>query len=174
MNKRTKGCLWIALGVACLVIMVGVAVVGGLGYILYQQVSMKTAVVAPADAEKEFASIRAKFAGQRPHFRRETGGDGEGRFTIDRPSGSVPTQSLTSIHVVEFNPRERRLVQFTIPFWLVRLAPEGKIRVQGDNDVFKDLNGSGHFSPRDLEALGPGLLLDETDSDGSSVIAWTD
>jgi len=39
MEKRTKGCLWIALGVAIVAVMVGVALVAGAGFWVYQTVA---------------------------------------------------------------------------------------------------------------------------------------
>jgi len=172
MNKRTKGCLWIALGVVCLVVMVGAAVIGGLAYVAYQQFAIKQSVAAPADASRELDELRARFHDP-PHLQFSWKPDGRPDVKITRPAAAV-TATLTSMHVTAFDPRERHLVRVTVPFWLVRLAPQGHMRVNG-TEILEDLDTpTGRLTPADIESLGPGLLLDDTRPDGTRVIIWTE
>src|SRR5262249_10652900 len=87
---------------------------------------------------------------------------------------SPSTLSLTAMHVAAFDPKERHLVRVTVPFWLIRLAPEGKFRVNGA-EVLNDVDTpSGHLPPADIESLGPGLLVDDQRPDGTRVLIWTE
>ncbi len=61
MDKRTKGCLWIGLGVAIVGAMVCVALVAGLGYWAYSSFAPDARFVDHATAETELAEIRARF-----------------------------------------------------------------------------------------------------------------
>lgn len=175
MQKRTKGCLWIALGVACFLVMVGVALVGGLGYVIYQQFSVSSHFVPREDAAKELDKVRARFAGQAPKLTVIETPDGKPDVKISPPATPSKVE-LTSLHVAAFDAKAGKLVNVAIPFWLVRLAPEGGSHVQVDGEeVLNHLaTPSGRLTARDIEALGPGLLLDETRPDGSRFILWTD
>ena len=171
MNKRTKGFLWIALGVVCLVVMVGAAVIGGLAYVAYQQFALKQSVVEPADAAQQLDQLRAQFhAPARLQFAWKP--DGPPDVTIQRPPTNS-TASLTSLHVAAFDPHERHLVRVTMPFWLVRVA-FGKMRIAGAEILNHLDTPSGRLTPADIEAFGPGLLVDDKRQDGTQVLIWTD
>jgi len=173
MQKRTKGCLWIALGVACFLIMVGVAVIGGLGYVIYQQFGVNAKVVKQEDAARELDAIRGQFAGQTPKLTITETTDGRPDVKIARPAASPV--ALTSLHVAAYDPSKYKLVQVTIPFWLLRMAPDGgKFRVNGEEVLNHLSTPSGKLTVKDIEALGPGLLLDDTRPDGTRVIIWSE
>jgi heme A synthase len=61
LDKRKRGFLWIALGLVCLVVMVGAVVAGGLAYVVYQQFALKQTVVEPTDAAQALDRLRAQF-----------------------------------------------------------------------------------------------------------------
>jgi hypothetical protein len=172
MDKRKKGCLWIALGVACLVVMVGVAVVGGLAYVFYQQFALKQSVVEPKDAATEIDALRARFHDP-PRILLTWKPDGHPDVTLRKPP-TPSTVSLTAMHVTAFDPKERHLVRVTVPFWLLRLAPEGKMHVNGA-EVLNHLDTpTGRLTPADIESLGPGLLVDDTQPNGTQLLIWTE
>jgi hypothetical protein len=172
MQKRTKNWLWIALGIACFLIMIAVAVIGGVGYMIYQQFSVKATFVDASDATHQLDEIRAKFAGQTPKVTFTETPDGKPDVTLARPVASPV--SLTSLHMATFDPSKNKLVQMTVPFWLLRMAPEGKMQVNGEEVLSHLSTPSGKLTAKDVEALGPGLLVDETRPDGTRVILWTD
>jgi hypothetical protein len=173
MQKRTKNWLWIALGIACFLIMVVVAVIGGVGYMIYQQFSVKTAFVQAQDANHELDQVRAQFAGQSPKLTVSATGDGNPDVKI-AASTTGPSRSLTSLHVAAFDPSAHKLVRMTIPFWLLRMAPQGKMQVNGEEVLSHLSTPSGKLTAQDIEALGPGLLVDETRPGGGRVIIWTE
>jgi hypothetical protein len=70
---------------------------------------------------------------------------------------------------VVFSPQENKLVRISLPFWLLRMSPDGTVDIKND-DV--DL-GKMRLSIDDLEAAGPGPLLLRKSGD-SRVLAWTE
>ncbi|HJY34573.1 MAG TPA: hypothetical protein VJ260_06955 [Vicinamibacterales bacterium] len=172
MDKRKKGYLWIALGVVCLVVMVGVAVVGGLAYVVYQQFALKQTVIEPADAAKELDQLRAEFHDP-PRLQFAWKSDGRPDVTLRKPQ-TPSTVSLTAMHVTAFDPKERHLVRATVPFWLLRLTPEWKMRMNGAEMMHYLNTPGGRLTPADIEALGPGLLVDDKQPDGTQVLIWTE
>src|SRR5262245_36570144 len=172
MEKRKKSWLWIALGIVCLIVMVGVAVVGGLAYVVYQQFAIKQSVVAPAAAAKQLDELRAQFHTS-PRLQLTWKDDGHPDVKYVRPE--TPSHvALTAMHVAAFDPKEKHLVRVTVPFWLIRLAPEGKMQVNGAEVLNHVDTPSGRLTPDDIEALGPGLLIDDKQPDGTQVIIWTE
>jgi hypothetical protein len=172
LDKRKKGYLWIALGVVCLVVMVGVAVVGGLAYVVYQQFALKQTVIEPADAAKELDQLRAEFHDP-PRLQFAWKSDGRPDVTLRKPQ-APSTVSLTAMHVTAFDPKERHLVRATVPFWLLRLTPEWKMRMNGAEMMHYLNTPGGRLTPADIEALGPGLLVDDKQPDGTQVLIWTE
>ena len=172
MDKRKKGYLWIALGVVCLVVMVGVAVVGGLAYVVYQQFALKQTVIEPADAAKELDQLRAEFHDP-PRLQFAWKSDGHPDVTLRKPQ-TPSTVSLTAMHVTAFDPKERHLVRATVPFWLLRLTPEWKMRMNGAEMMHYLNTPGGRLTPADIEALSPGLLVDDKQPDGTQVLIWTE
>jgi hypothetical protein len=175
MQKRTKSWLLIGCGAAIFLVMVGVAVVGGLGYVIYQQFGVNSHFVPREDATKALDTVRAQFAGQTPKLTFLENADGKPDVKIAPPPTPSKVQ-LTSLHVAAFDAKAGKLVNLTIPFWLLRLAPEGgsHVRVDGEEVLNHLSTPSGRLTARDIEALGPGLLVDETRPDGSRFILWTD
>jgi hypothetical protein len=172
LDKRKKGYLWIALGVVCLVVMVGAAVVGGLAYVVYQQFALKQTVIEPADAAKELDQLRAEFHDP-PRLQFAWKSDGHPDVTLRKPQ-TPSTVSLTAMHVTAFDPKERHLVRATVPFWLLRLTPEWKMRMNGAEMMHYLNTPGGRLTPADIEALGPGLLVDDKQPDGTQVLIWTE
>jgi hypothetical protein len=170
MDKRTKGCLGIGLAIAVVLIMVGVAVVGGGAYWLSQQFSAQSTAVPQADAAQQLDALRAKFKDQQPLIVVDEAGH-DARI---RTEGRQPTFTgeLQALHIAAYDPDEGKLVRFSMPFWLIRLAPDGKITI-GD-DALRDVKGAERLTVKELEALGPGLLIDQTRPDGSRVLVWTE
>ena len=168
MDKRTKGCLWIGLGIAIVVGMVVVALVAGAGFWAYQNFAPSTEFVEPAKADQQLEQIRARFKGQAPLIAVDPDGHGAHVRAEGRP---VFTGQLTSLHVAAYDPRAGKLVRFSVPFWLMRLGKDGQWSI-GDGA----LGGvrAEKLNVKDLEALGPGLLIDESKPNGDRVLVWTE
>lgn len=170
MDKRTKGCLGIGLAIAVVLVMVGVAVIGGGLYWLSQHFAAQTTTVLQADAAKQLDELRARFKDQQPLIAVDEGGH-DARL---RTEGRQPTFTgeLQALHIAAYDAGDGKLVRFSIPFWLIRMAPDGKISI-GD-EALKDVKGADKLTVKELEALGPGLLIDQARPDGGRVLVWTE
>jgi len=170
MDKRTKGCLLIGIGVTLLLVVVGAALIGGAGYWLYQQFSIETGEHEPVDAAREMDAVRARFGSQQP-FIAFKGDRAQVRDDVAPGTGETPAP-IESLQVMAFEADDRQLVRVTVPFWLLRLAPEG--RISASSDALRDVKGVDRLTVKQIEALGPGLLIDRQEKDGSRVLVWTE
>lgn len=166
MAGKVKTWVWIVVGVAVFCVLALVAVVGGAFFYMSRHIETKAAT--PASAAKEFDTVRAGFAGQRPLIEL----DRDGKFVranTDRPAPPrvvVPDQ----LHVLAFDPSDGRIVQFSIPFWLLRMkAGNATIDLNGNRMDLEDLRLTVH----DLERQGPTLIVDHQDTDGDRVLVWS-
>ena len=112
--------------------------------------------------------MKAQFAGQKPLVELDRHGNFV-RSNPDRPAranGRVPDQ----LYVLAFDPDDGRIVQLTIPFWLLRLKTGGgSIDFNGERMDLEDLK----LTVADLERFGPTLIVDHTSTDGNRVLVWS-
>lgn len=170
MDKRTKGCLLIGLGVTLLLVVVaGVLIVGG-GYWFVRQLNVQTDTQSPDEAAREMDAARARFANQEPFIVLD--GDRPGVRPDVEPPPAGSAKSIESLHLMAFDANDGQLVRLTIPFWVLRLAPEGKL--SSGSDALRGVKGADRLTVEQLESLGPGLLIDDREPDGSRVLLWTE
>ena len=166
-NKRT----WVSVLIAAVIVVVILAVsaVGGTAYFIYRHVH--TEFTPNESADKRFADARARFAGQRPLIELRKGSD-EPVFHRETIPATMPTEKLATLRVLAYDTRANKLVNVSIPMWLLRLAPNTFSFLQ-DNGIDFDADRV-HMTLDDLERRGPGLLLDQADRRGSQVLVWTE
>ena len=169
MEKRTKGCLWIGLGLAIAGGMVVVAVIAGAGFWAYQSFAPSAEFVDQAKADQQFEQIRARFKDQAPLIDADDDGHGAQLHAAGRPAF---TGELQSLHVAAYDPRAGKLVRFSVPFWLMRLGKDGKLTI--GEGTLDGVRGAEKLTVKDLEAFGPGLLIDESKPNGDRVLVWTE
>ena len=63
--------------------------------------------------------------------------------------------AIDNLHILVFSTRENKLVRLTLPMWLLRMSPDGKMDI---NSADVDLENV-RLSIEDLEAAGPGPLF---------------
>ena len=170
MEKRTKGCLWIGLGIAIVCVMLVVAVVAGAGYWAYSNFAPDATLLDETKAVAELDAVRARFPNQKPLIDADQDGHGGQLQTEGRPA--TFTGELHALHIAAYDKRAGKLVRFSVPFWLIRMAPDGKVSI-GD-EMLDDVRGADKLTVKQLEALGPGLLIDEHKPDGDRVLVWTE
>jgi hypothetical protein len=162
---------WILIVVAVLgfIVIVGVGVVGLVGFMVYRQSSLQYDAATPESAEKELEKIRARFAGQKP-FIEVTGEHGEIEpRVIER--GDAHPQHIDSLHLMAWDPGEEQLVRITMPFWILRLSGNRPIRFSsGDDALFRARTLK--VTASDIERHGPGLILDHREPGGHHVLIW--
>jgi hypothetical protein len=168
-NRKT----WISVLIA-VVICVGilaVAAVGGTAFFFSRHINTK--FVEPANADTEFAQARARFAGQQPLIEM-TRGDEPRLHRELVPENGAKAVPLTSLRVLAYDTDAGKLINVSVPFWLLRLAPGNK-RLSFLNDNGIDFDSERvRLTLEDLERRGPGLMLDHKDRRGAKVLIWTE
>ena len=168
-SRRT----WISILVASVIVVgvLAVAAVGGTVFFFYRHVNTK--FTRPDDAATEFTQTRARFSGQQPLIEM---GKGEQprlhRELVESARAGVPP--LTSLRVLAYDEDNEKLVNVTVPFWLLRLAPTNKkLAFFSDNGIDFD-SDRVRLTLEDIERRGPGLILDQKDRRGAQVLIWTE
>ena len=165
-NART----WRQIAIATIVLLAiaAIVIIGGATFYVYRHVR---AEVVPADAaEARIASARARFGTQQALVRIDADGDA---VVTGRENAAASHERLVTLRALAYDPDARRLVDVSIPFWLLRLAPGGRISLDADSGIKFDAERL-NLNVSALEALGPGLVLDHADGNGRKVLVWTE
>ena len=166
-NRKT----WISVLIAGVIIVgvLAVSAVGGTAYFIYRHVH--TQFTPPENADQQFAEARARFAGQQPLI--EIGKGEEAVLHRELIPKTMPAARLDTLRVLAYDTRANKLVNVSIPMWLLRMAPSNKFSFMKDNGIDFD-SDRVHITLEDVERRGPGLLLDQADRRGSQVLVWTE
>ncbi len=109
-------------------------------------------------------------AGEQALLRIDADGDAVVTGRADAGASHPPVATLRAL---AYDPGPRRLVDVSIPFWLLRLSPNGRISFDADSGIDFDAERL-NLNVSALEALGPGLVLDHADKAGMKVLIWTE
>ena len=126
---------------------------------------------SPARAQSLFEQSRERFKNVRPLIELDTDGDIV-RSRIEEARGKARgwSGSLDALHVLAWDANNEKVVQVSVPFWLLRMK-------RGPIDVFSNTAGLRradlHITVDELEALGPQLLIDHRGRHGDRVLVWT-
>jgi hypothetical protein len=162
---------WISVVIAAVIIVgvLAVSAVGGTAYFIYRHVH--TQFTPTESADRQFAEARARFAGQRPLIEMRDGD--EPLLHREEIPKTMPAAKLETMRVLAYDTRANKLVNVSIPMWLLRMAPSNKFSFMKDNGIDFD-SDRVHISLDDIERRGPGLILDQAERRGSQVLVWTE
>jgi hypothetical protein len=118
-------------------------------------------------AERQMDAVRERFSGQQPLIQLI---DGKPQY-VDRAGQASASTRLTSLHVMAFDDAEGNLVQFSLPFWILRLK-SGPIRISAYQQGWDDRGVS--FRVEDIEKHGPGIIVDVTEPNEGRVVMWAE
>jgi type II secretory pathway pseudopilin PulG len=165
MTKR-RNWPWILFGVGVVLVVLGIAAVIATTAWVQQNVTVQDS--NDVDAEREFDAVRTRFAGRPPLLELR---DGRPVYTGGKPPEAQATPTtIDRLHVLVWDPRERRLASFAMPFWLLRLK-SGPIEF---SSYASGMDGEGvNLRPEDIEKFGPGIVLDTASPSGERVLVWT-
>jgi hypothetical protein len=162
---------WRHVAVAAMVgiIIAAVAVGGSLAFLFFRHVRSEEMPVQTADAR--LAEARARFGAQPALLRIDADGDAVLAGRSDAGGAPAPVAAL---RVLAYDSGQARLTDISIPFWLLRLAPNGRISFDsGSGSIQLDAERL-HLNVAALEALGPGLVLDHVEAAGMKILIWTE
>lgn len=148
--------------------MLGMCAVAGAGiYFVTQHVS--TSKVTSSSALKQFEEARARFEGQTPLIEI----DARERVRRLRDLSAMPTASsrTTSLGVMAWNPEEERIVNLKLPLWILTMGQK-KVELGMGPDSF-DLRRLD-LDLKELERVGPLLVVDLHTVTGERILVWTE
>jgi hypothetical protein len=165
MSPSKKTWIWIIVGVLGAGVLFLVVIAGVGVYYVSQHIDTERATVA--EAGKAFDSARAPFKEQRPLIEL----DSSERPRPGRPLADIPTSTVKpkELRILIWNPEEQRIVRFSIPFWFLRFSRD-EVRVMDEGGFdFQRLK----LDFKELERIGPALVLDARGRSGERVLVWT-
>jgi hypothetical protein len=163
-SKKTW--VWILLGVVGCGVLVLFGLAGAGVYFVTHHIHATRS--SDASAVQAFETARMPFKDETPLFELD-------RFDqphATRDLSTLPTSPVkpTDLHILAWNPDERRLVRITLPFWMLRLGRRKIDIINGERNFdFGRLN----VDVDDLERIGPTLVLDLHTPSGERVLVWT-
>lgn len=165
MAPSKKTWIWIIVSVlgACVVLLM--VLVGAGVYYVSKHIDTEHASVA--DAGKAFDTARAAFKEQRPLIEL----DANERPRAGRSLTEIPTSNVRphELRILVWNPEEGRIVRLSLPFWLLRFSRDN-VNVMDDGGFdFRRLK----LDVKELERIGPALVLDARGRSGERVLVWT-
>jgi hypothetical protein len=164
-NRRT---VWqVVIAAMVIVAIAGIALVGGAAVFFFRHFQSES--VSADDADSRIAAVRSRFAGQRPLVRI----DADGNAAIAGRSDGGAHPPLVTLHALVYDDGDGELVNISIPFWLLRLAPDGRVSFDSNSGLDFDAERL-NLNVSALEAVGPGLVLDHADANGTKLIVWTE
>ena len=168
--NRTK--TWISIVIAAVIIIgiLAVAVVGGTAYFFSRHISAQ--FVPSENAEQQFAQARERFAGQQPLIEMRKGD--EPFLHKETIPATPPATKLETLRVLAYDTNAGKLVRVSIPFWLLRLAPQRNFSLVNINNGINFDSDRLHLTLEELERRGPGLILDQADRRDTHVLVWTE
>jgi hypothetical protein len=165
MAKKTSWAV-IIVGISAFVLIVGAGLVGVVGYVIYQQFAFQAKSATEMSADEEFAHIVAKFEGQKPYLIIK---DGEPVVTSE--PAAAPGKPVEALHIIVWDPDERKVIKLNMPFWLLRMTNGQPIRISSNDDPGSEAL-TLKITAHDLERRGPGLILDHREASGERVLVW--
>jgi len=157
-----KRWLWIVGGIFATLIVCCVALVGAGIYMFSRHVDARH--VSQAQADTEFAAIRARFKDQPPLL--EIKKDKVYAARLEERAGTYNGPLPTMLNVLAYDRGENKRVHLSIPLWLLHM--KGKMKLQGEDMGVERLD----LSVDDIEKAGPALLIDHADGH-ARLLVWT-
>lgn len=152
---------------ALLVFLLGVAaLIGSCAYVVRQQVQVRQSA-SIGDFEREAARVMARFEGVPALIE-----DGPSGPTVSHKALTLRGKrggSIANLKILAFSTREGKLVRLTLPIWLLRMAPDGRMDINSDEVGLDDVK----LSIADVEMAGPGPVYVRARKD-SHVLVWTE
>lgn len=161
-----KTWVWIVVGVLVSAVVVLIGVAGAGVYFVTRHI--KTERVTSVEAIRAFDSARALFSDRGPLYEIDEGESPR----LTRPFSELPSSDIKpeSVWVLAWDPNEERLVKVSLPFWMLQF---GRQKMAFANSGRRFDMERLHLDGAELERIGPALVFDYRDRDGTRVLLWT-
>lgn len=158
-----RGWVKLTIGGAVLVLLCMLILGGTAGYYVFRSMQRSSGTEQTAAAEIE--KIRTRF-GPRPPLV-EIGDPRRMDVRINR-DGTAPAAPVKTMHVVSWSAEEGEIVRLELPLWLMRFSSVNLLSKIG---VVPD---SFRLTVDDIEAYGPGVVVDYKQPESMRVLLWVD
>jgi hypothetical protein len=148
--------------------MLGMCAIAGAG-IYFVSKHVNTTRVSSSSAIKQFDDALVRFKDQKPLIEI----DSAERVRRTRDIADLPTAATraTNFIVKAWDPDEGRIVNLTIPIWILAMGRRKvDLGMGADSFDLRRLN----LDFKDLERIGPVLLIDVHTRTGERVLIWTE
>jgi hypothetical protein len=145
-------------------VFVGIGAIIAISAVVQQNMEVTDTDVSGAEAE--FEKVRQQFPDRPPLLDFK---DGQPSYAAGRPDPARPRTDLQTLHVVAWDPDDKRLAKFAIPFWLLRFKAtpiEFSSYASGLDDNHVNLR------VEEVERYGAGIILDAAMPSGERVLLW--
>ena len=162
--KKRRTWLWILLGLMAMFV-IGIIAIAALGlFFVRSHVNLKT--VTAVEAFREFDIARAPFKDAKPIF--EIDAREHPKQIKKLTELPTSTKRAENMHILIFDDDDGKLVNLSLPFWVLKM---GKQKIDFSHNEF-DLERL-QLDVKELERVGPVLLLDYQVRSGQRVLIWT-
>lgn len=158
----------IVLGVLLVLILGLGGLVGSCAYLVRRQVRVMPQS-SLGEYEREAQGVLRRFPGVPVLVEDGPSGPVLSQEALAARQKRTPTRPLQNLHVLVFSSAENKLVRLSLPFWLLRLAPDGHTGIDVDDVDLDKLR----LSVDDIEHAGPGPLLVRRGRE-AHVLVWTE
>ena len=122
------------------------------------------------EADRAFAAAVARAGGGPPYVDLADG------MSVKRELERGVSSDLAALHVMSWNPDDRKLRQVAFPFWFVRMKTTDSVNL---GTFAAALTGDWEnldigVTVEDLERLGPALVIDHSQEGGGRIVLWTE
>jgi len=163
MAERKRRWVPIVVGVVFLVVCVAIGAMIVVASLFRESVDQRTTNVD--EATVAFEEVRHRF-GDRPPLL-EIVDERPRRVATIEPRSTV---ALQHVKILVWDPAESHLTQVTLPFWLVRLK---STPIDLGSYAAGVGDGEGNdLRVEDLEAYGPGIVVEHTARRGERLLVW--
>ena len=165
-KSSNRKLLIVVIAVITIVCACVIALVGTGAYYVSRHV--QSDYVTTESAEARFAAARRQLAGKLPLVELRGGDDP----VVHHPPVDARPAKINALRALLYNPHDRRLMDLTLPVWLLRMGSGDHLNFVGDNDHFDTRRM--HLSFADVERHGPGLIVDGAIEHGALILIWTE
>lgn len=155
----------VLIGVGIVMVFLGIGAIIAISAYFAEHIDISDATAQ--NAEAEFEKVRRRFSGK-PALVVMKEGESVVKSNAAPAGGKA---SLQTLHVLAWDPDEDKLVNVSVPWWLVRMK-SGPIRFSTYATGWDDERVS--LRPEDIERYGAGIVLEFTGRDGERALLWTE
>lgn len=163
MATTSRRWLPIVAGIAVLVVFIGIGAIA-ISVAYFNEHTTMERGIDRGRADSAFAEAKGRFADPRPVLEFD---DQRRPHYVEGIAARKNPGTVTTVHVLAWDPEERALASVALPMWLLRLK-SGPIEF---GTYVSGLDDHGvRLEVADLERYGPGVLFDLTRPSGERVL----